>query len=246
MTIQSNACNFMSYTQGSVDPRTGLYTFSIEIPPLNANDLQGPELPLSLNFNPLNESNAGFGIGWSLKLSRYDLDSGVLDLHTGDSFAIADNGPNEPVVVHERKFDSFHVANISNDKGKRYRIAHKAGLVELLEPLKAAPRVCLPTRVMTPSGHGITLAYDDSKGRLASIHDDSGLTLLTVTFNGDHEAVLDLHPGTEAHVSFTLALEGEELRTLVMPTTDQHSWTFDYTSYGSLRCLQKLVNPLGG
>jgi RHS repeat-associated protein len=236
----------MSYTQGSVDPRTGLYTFSIEIPPLNANDLQGPELPLSLNFNPLNESNAGFGIGWSLKLSRYDLDSGVLDLHTGDSFAIADNGPNEPVVVHERKFDSFHVANISNDKGKRYRIAHKAGLVELLEPLKAAPRVCLPTRVMTPSGHGITLAYDDSKGRLASIHDDSGLTLLTVTFNGDHEAVLDLHPGTEAHVSFTLALEGEELRTLVMPTTDQHSWTFDYTSYGSLRCLQKLVNPLGG
>lgn len=33
MTIQSNACNFMSYTQGSVAPRTGLYTFSIEIPP---------------------------------------------------------------------------------------------------------------------------------------------------------------------------------------------------------------------
>ncbi|NBA83106.1 sugar-binding protein [Pseudomonas putida] len=246
MAIQSNATNFMSHTQGSVDPRTGLYTFSIEIPPLNANDLQGPELPLKLTFNPLSELNSGFGIGWSLKLSRYNLDSDVLDLHTGESYAIADNGANRPIVVHEQKIENFHVENVSDDKGKRYRIAHKAGLVEILEPLKADPRSYLPTRVMAPSGHGITLGYNESTGELESIHDDSGQKLLTVTPNGDHQTVLDLHPDTEAHASIKMGFAGEELRTLTMPSTEQTSWTFYYVAYGPLRCLEKLVNPRGG
>lgn len=83
MAIQSNALNFLSYTQGNVDPRTGQYGFSMEIPPLNPNDLQGPDLPMQLNFNPLNDSNSGFGIGWALNLSSYHLDSGMLELHTG-------------------------------------------------------------------------------------------------------------------------------------------------------------------
>lgn len=246
MSIQSNALNFLSYTQGRVDPRTGQYSFSIELPSLNANYLQGPELPVTLDFNPLNDSNAGFGIGWALNLSRYNTTSGVLSLHSGESFAVSDNGPGQPAPIPERKLESFHFDNVSDAQGKRYRVAHKSGLIEILEPLKTDSTLCLPSRVMTPSGHGITLEYDLHKGRLASIRDDSAQLLLNVTFNGNHEAVLDIHPGTEAHMQFKLLFDGELLHTVVMPTEDQARWTFHYQSFGTWRYLERLVNPLNG
>ncbi|WP_286914297.1 MULTISPECIES: RHS repeat domain-containing protein [unclassified Pseudomonas] len=246
MAIQSNALNFLSYTQGNVDPRTGQYGFSMEIPPLNPNDLQGPDLPMQLNFNPLNDSNSGFGIGWALNLSSYHLDSGMLELHTGERFAIFDNGPGEPVVVPERKLESFQVTNIGGVQGTRLRVAHKAGLIEILEPLKVDPRRCLPSRVVTPSGHGITLEYDTDKGRLVAIRDDSQRVLLTLTYNGDHEALLDIQPGSEAHLRFTLQFAGVQLRTLVMPTSDQARWEFHYRALGPVHVLERLINPLEG
>lgn len=42
MSLHSNAFNFMSFVQGSVDPRTGQYTLGIDLPELNANALCGP------------------------------------------------------------------------------------------------------------------------------------------------------------------------------------------------------------
>src|SRR5690606_3279342 len=104
MSLQSNALNFASYTRGNVDVRTGLYSFALEVPPLNANFAQGPHLPLHLNFSPLNTANTGFGIGWAFKLSHYDLDNRVLSVHTGDSFEVADQGPGELALIHEQKF----------------------------------------------------------------------------------------------------------------------------------------------
>jgi hypothetical protein len=175
MTLQSNALNFASYTQGSVDVRTGLYSFSLEVPPLNANFAQGPHLPLNLSFSPLDTANSGFGIGWAFKLSRYDLNNHVLSVHTGDNFEVADQGAGNVALVHEQKFKAFTFKNISEANKPRFRITHTNGLIEILEPLKADNRTLLPTRVETRSGLGITLAYDEQKGRLESITDASGL-----------------------------------------------------------------------
>ena len=60
-SVHSNAFNFMSFIEGQVDPRTGLYTCSIKLPELLANQLCGPVVPLHLNFNPLNGADSGFG-----------------------------------------------------------------------------------------------------------------------------------------------------------------------------------------
>ncbi|WP_155500320.1 hypothetical protein, partial [Pseudomonas monteilii] len=55
----SNAFNFLSFVQNSVDPRTGQYSLSIELPNLPGNQLLGPSLPLRLAFNPLALEDSG-------------------------------------------------------------------------------------------------------------------------------------------------------------------------------------------
>ncbi|MQG96581.1 hypothetical protein, partial [Pseudomonas sp. MN1F] len=92
MTISSktasNAFNFLSFVNNSVDPRTGLYTLAIELPELVANNLAGPSLPLHIGFNPMNIEDSGFGRGWTLNLSQYTPDNNMLHLHTGESFRV--------------------------------------------------------------------------------------------------------------------------------------------------------------
>lgn len=100
-SVHSNAFNFMSFIEGQVDPRTGQYTCSIQLPELSANKLCGPVLPLSLNFNPLNSGDSGFGKGWNLQLSQFNPSSGVLALHTGEVFKV--NVQHYEIEIPEKK-----------------------------------------------------------------------------------------------------------------------------------------------
>ncbi len=245
MTLQSNATNFASYTHGSVDVRTGLYGFTLEVPPLNANFLQGPKLPVDLSFNPLNTFNAGYGIGWDFKFSRYDLSTHRLSLYTGESFAVSDQGPGQPAVIHEQKFKAFTFEHIGSHDAPRFLVTHTHHLREILEPLRADDSIFLPTRVETLAGLGINLRYDDL-GRLLSITDDFDQSLLTLEFEGNSQVQLHVHPGTEAHQQFTLKFDGEELRSLMMPASDQLDWTFHYDRMAGMPFLQRLTRPFGG
>lgn len=248
MSLHSNAFNFMSFVQGSVDPRTGQYTLGIDLPELNANALCGPNLPLQLGFNPLNERNTGFGIGWSLKLTRFSVPNGMLDLHTGESFHVADNGPGETAVITERKLESFQFRNISEGEKKRFRIAHKSGLTEILEPQAPNFEVALPVRVLAPSGHGIDLLYTPVNGQpcLATIRDDSQRTLLTIDYGRNDQVLLDLQPETDARARFSLGLQGDQLISMTLPGADQARWEFSYRAIGGSYYLTRLSNPVGG
>ncbi|MNZ20453.1 RHS Repeat protein [compost metagenome] len=248
MSLHSNAFNFMSFVQGSVDPRTGQYTLGIDLPELNANALCGPNLPLQLGFNPLNERNTGFGIGWSLKLTRFSVPNGMLDLHTGESFHVADNGPGETAVITERKLESFQFRNISEGEKKRFRIAHKSGLTEILEPQAPNFEVALPVRVLAPSGHGIDLLYTPVNGQpcLATIRDDSQRTLLNIDYGRNDQVLLDLQPETDARARFSLGLQGDQLISMTLPGADQARWEFSYRAIGGSYYLTRLSNPVGG
>ena len=84
--VHSNAFNFGEFVSGGVDPRTGMYTCSFSLGKLHSADLNGPELALSMGFNPLNQADSGFGIGWSLTLTHYDLRSKVMTLSNGERY----------------------------------------------------------------------------------------------------------------------------------------------------------------
>ncbi|HKS11417.1 MAG TPA: RHS repeat-associated core domain-containing protein [Pseudomonas sp.] len=248
MSLHSNAFNFMGFVHGSVDQRTGQFSAAIDLPWLKPNDLCGPELPLQLGFNPMNEQNSGFGIGWTLKLTQFVIPSGMLALHTGESFKVSDNGPGEAAVIPEQKLESFRFSNISEDDIQRFRIAHKAGLTEILEPQGPLRSVALPVRILAPSGHGITLAYTtvNSEPRLASIIDDTQRTLLSIDYSSNAQVVVDIDQGTDVHKRFTLSLQNGELTEVVLPTEEAATWRFSYSTFGNLHYMNRVENPIGG
>ncbi|WP_306578872.1 RHS repeat-associated core domain-containing protein [Pseudomonas sp.] len=245
MATTSNAFNFSSFMQSSVDPRTGLYTLSIALPALNANDQCGPDLPLQLNFSPMSSENNGFGMGWSLKLSTFNITTGMLALHTGESFKVADNGPGNAPVIVEKKLDSFRFSNISKGNRKRIRVAHKGGLVEILEPQVNDATTAVPVRVMGASGHGINLSYDTTKpkARLQLIKDDTGRTLLEIKYPNDIKAEVIVNPTTRSPAKYTLDLEDNELRKVTLPTSTDEYWELKYKHYDQLPFLISVENP---
>ncbi|CAI8909436.1 RHS repeat-associated core domain-containing protein [Pseudomonas sp. IT-P258] len=241
-SVHSNAFNFMSFILSQVDPRTGQYTCAISLPELKANNLCGPVVPLQLNFNPLNAADSGFGKGWNLQLSQFNPTNGVLSLYTGETFKVILGGPNGPVIP-EQKIDSFHFHDLGN---KRYRVEHKAGLVEILEIGQG--EVALPVQMFSPQGHGVTLEYvafgtEPLLSRITNATDSTALLSLARTTN---LLKITLHPGSAFEALFQMSIIDGESKTLVLPTDDKASWRFDYVAQSGLTCLKDVYTPTGG
>lgn len=252
-SVHSNAFNFMSFMQGGVDPRTGQYTLSLSLPDVKTNDLQGPGLPLSLGFNPLNTTDSGYGRGWSLQLSQYTVSNQVLSLSTGESLKSTSQDPPAPdgrarMYFAEQKLDTFHCyAVTSPGGGKQYWVMHKSGLVEVLAEQTGG--VALPIEVYAPSGHKVTLAYKSfatSESLLDTVKDNAGDTLLTVTRAGN-EVRIDLAAGTADPVRFLMRLRPNTalVEQIVLSTADNASWWLDYELKNDYYLVKEARTPVG-
>ncbi|WP_349976521.1 sugar-binding protein [Pseudomonas sp. WHRI 8519] len=252
--VHSNAFNFLSFVQNSVDPRTGQYTLAIELPELVGNDLSGPSLPLRLAYNPLNNQDSGFGVGWTLNLTEYVPASNMLTLHTGERYKVV--GDSNDYAIPERKLESFH---FHVDDAEHFRVVHKTGLVEFLELHgPQSNRVALPVRVEAASGHAITLEhtqnpYAENAPCLNQIT-QAGPPLLTLTYESAR-VLIDLHPGAGpggaplARYELKLSSQGSPARrcidAVVLPTDDKASWRFDYREQRGLFLLSEVATPSG-
>ncbi|WP_288440830.1 sugar-binding protein [uncultured Pseudomonas sp.] len=268
--LHSNAFNFMSFVQNSVDPRTGQYTLGIALPELVGNQLMGPSLSLRLVFNPLSSQDAGFGHGWGLNLTQYTPATNMLELHTGERYKItgSDTGDGTGLGIDERKLESFHIHE--DTPGTHWRVVHSSGLVEFLQ-LKGSSdnTVALPVRIEGPLGHGITLAYNHSFNGvpcLTSVEDDAGLKLLALLYSSS-DIHLDLHPEAgrlgEPLARYTLGLSSQGTPALRLPVSvvlpfdqddpsaNKGSWRLQYQHIAyerdrNLAVLRKVDNPAGG
>ncbi|MCZ9636558.1 RHS repeat domain-containing protein [Pseudomonas putida] len=249
--VHSNAFNFLSFLQNSVDPRTGQYTLAISLPELVGNYLIGPSLPLRLAFNPLNVEDSGFGKGWDLALTQYVVKTRALSLHTGESFTVDGSGPTPR--ISEKKIDSFH---FHDDGDNQYRVVHRSGLVERLSPFGPTnAKVCLPTRVFAPSGHWLDLEYQPhpqfpERWCLTRITDGTGLVLLALDYSNNTRVRIDLHPGHGAtpgapRARYELRFTGREVTEVVLPTEEQASWRLQYRTVEKMTCLSNVQTPTG-
>ncbi|WP_295474908.1 RHS repeat-associated core domain-containing protein [uncultured Pseudomonas sp.] len=248
-SVHSNALNFMGYMKNGVDPRTGQYTLSIDLPTLAANELRGPELPLTLAYNPLNTTDSGFGLGWNLQLSQYQLSNQVIAVSGGESFKVTGTGDNGRLLMKEQKIEGFRLYDLGNE---RYRLAHKSGLVEMLEVRGVGnSRAAVPVQVLSPAGHAIALDYDIYNGHalLKTITDACGETLLSI-IRRSHEVEILLRPyaGPDGALArFVMALEGSDhhVTRISLPTEDPASWRLNYSEINGQLRLSTVHTPTG-
>lgn len=239
--VHSNAFNFENFIQSQVDPRTGQYTCTVTLPELTANTLCGPVIPLQLNFNPLNNADSGFGIGWNLQLSQYNPDSRIVALHTGETLKV--NPVEGGVVIPEQKIDSFHFTPFELDGIKKYRIAHKSGLVEILE--KRQGNHALPVEMYSPLGHRVQLEYVafGVEPLLSRIRDDDRVLLsLERTTN---QLTLIIYPDSALEATFVFEIRGGRTQRINLPTDDAAAWQFDYETQHGLTLLKSVHTPTG-
>ncbi|WP_082481464.1 RHS repeat domain-containing protein [Pseudomonas sp. Leaf127] len=248
-SVHSNAFNFMSFLSNGVDPRTGQYTVSISLPEVKANALRGPGLPLVLSYNPLNTVDSGLGLGWSLQLSQYARDKSIISLSSGESFKITGTQGADRLVMKEQKIDSFHL--YKQDSPEQYRVMHKSGLVEILEPQGSA--FAVPKTIHAPEGHKLTLEYvvfDNQWPLLKVIKDQAGEELLSIE-RASNEVVLLLGPtaGPDGGplARFSMTLDGDTtVKRITLPTDNLASWRFEYDPiYGKHPRIVSVETPTG-
>ncbi|MBA1194245.1 RHS repeat protein [Pseudomonas entomophila] len=267
--VHSNAFNFMSFMQNSVDPRTGQYALGMVLPELIGNHLNGPSIPLRLAFNPMSQQDAGFGHGWSLNLTQYVPASNMLDLHTGERYKVtgSDQGDGTGLGIDERKLLTFQ---LHQDSTSSWRVVHKSGLVEFLQLQGSGENaVALPVRVEAATGHWISLSYGYSyKGVpcLTRVEDGTGLALLAVSYDSS-EVYLDLHPHAQGQgrplARYGLKLDNQGspalrvVHTVELPydqdatSPNKGSWRLEYDLVAQaaerrLALLKTVHNPVGG
>ncbi|MCH7420961.1 hypothetical protein MMY83_25770, partial [Pseudomonas mosselii] len=245
----SNAFNFMGYLQGGVDPRTGQYTVSISLLEAKVNALQGPDLPLALFFSPLNTLDSGYGLGWNLQLSQYDTATQIISAHSGGSFRRT-GSEGSRVLMREQKIDDFR---LFDEGGNIYRLVHRSGLVERLSK-HAGSDLALPVEVYGDKGHLLKLEYEsfsdkDNKihPRLTQIKDHTDKVVLRIDRQSNR---LDIHlnPNGSGNAKATYSLHMDSLKrvtSVVLPTTDQASWRYEYQEIEKLHCIKEVHTPTG-
>ncbi|MEV8599223.1 RHS repeat-associated core domain-containing protein [Streptomyces griseoviridis] len=226
----TQATNFSSAVTGGVDARTGLFTVRIALSNLVGNRNLGPSLPLEMSYSPLDSTDAGFGQGISLGLSTYDTADRLLSLSTGEQYKVQETGTR--LILRQSKLDTVH---FTKDKDS-YRIVHKSGDVEILTGPRGASDLKVPTALLTPAGHRLTLSwnFNGPRPRLREVKDETD-TLLTVDCTGTSKTTLRVLPGKAEGHDIELRLMNGRLggvRHLGLGADAPLDWSFDYDSMG--------------
>lgn len=253
-SIHSNALNFMSFMENGVDTRTGQYTLSIKLPDLRANDFQGPDPELSLNFSPLNKSDSGWGKGWNLSLTQFTAHNQVVTTSTGETFKDTGTAGNR-LHLREQLLAHFHLYREPAGPGgnARYRVVHRSGVVEILEEMGGMTgRIALPVQIYSATGHHISLAYqpfNPAYMMLSSITDGSGQILLEVERkDGRIELRERPYQGDDGQpfARYVMNLINTDwVESVVLPTAEHASWRLEYRQVLDHLCLSKVETPTG-
>ena len=85
----SNANNFKSALQSTVDPRTGTLSCAMVVGQLNSNWSKGPFYKLTLHYTGSASKNSdGIGNGWQWNLPHYNLKTHTLTTRRGRTFLL--------------------------------------------------------------------------------------------------------------------------------------------------------------
>lgn len=223
MPYSQASSNFSGSVNGGVNPRTGMYTASLLLAHLKANGTSGPFFPISLQYDPSNAVDVGFGIGWGIGWTQYSTGDGVLSLSSGDAYTTKTGS----LGLKHQKVVSSQLKQAAG----RYYVQNRNGDVFVLGRYVKGD-VWLPSRILAPNGLGMDIVWNDD-GRLSSIVDSlpseggSKQVLLNVDYSGDRETTITLWPDTAREMVITVIMNAGLMHSV---TNGDMTWTMYYDS----------------
>lgn len=236
-SVRSNAFNFGGFVAGGVDPRTGIYTLALTLGAIRSADLNGPSFNLALGFNPLNTRNAGYGTGWSLSTSRYDLRSKVITLASGETYKAAETA--KALFFKEMKLESAKVLKTGIG---RYEVRYKDGRREELEVF-GATHIAVPMKIIAANGASIALKYAlfNEQPMLVEIS-DAKRQLLTVSRTAGR-LTLTQNPDTPDSAEFSMTFKNDRVTAIGLPVG--RGWDIQYEVIDGISYVKRVESPLG-
>ncbi|OTA15177.1 YD repeat [Xenorhabdus vietnamensis] len=243
-SFNTQAFNFLSASEGGVDPRTGLYNLSLPLMKVTANNLLGPELKLSLNYSPLENMNQGLGIGFTLGQTIFNSSTNQLQLSTGENYKIVPGTTD----ARDKKIDNFQFSFTNGEnESAGYDIQYKNGTYEHLSLIGG--NFYAADLIQSPIGRKITLnwSYTGQFIQLFTVKDE----LRTLcSFNYDNSVILTLWPETPDSYQLEFVLLGsEQLTEVLLHDNDSPlSWQFGYEYVGpggSINAITSVKYPTG-
>lgn len=237
-SLYSNAFNFSSFLSGGVDPRTGLYLYSLSLGEMQSGVLNGPVLPVTLQFNPLNSAfDGGLGLGWAMLSSRYDRVAKVLSLATGEHFSVTEL-PSR-LLLTDQKLEQVKALKPSPNS---IHLVSQNGQREELTFIGAS-KFAVPTRVVAANGVAINLKYILRNGMPMLSEVSDGLhTLLSIVRNPGQVRITQ-YPGSSREALFIFRLANARVASIQLP--DGGFWKLVYQQMQGLSWLTRVDSPLG-
>ncbi|WP_341659994.1 RHS repeat protein [Vibrio sp.] len=245
--IKSNAYNFPEFISTGVDPRTGSYSFSINIGEFLSHKSSGIALRIILNYNPARIFDMGFGRGWDLVLSRFNSTSNELSLSSGQTFTIEWNSENSEYDIPYRKLKDIRVFFLN--AGEEIKVVYKDGRQEFIDYHEGTL-----TRIVSPQGLVTYFDYSRPNNRnypvLWRIYDDAGRELTINWWENTWQTVVRHSFGGTSYqeLLFNKTGSGNQVRlsTIQLPALESLiSLQYRYLASSQFDVIEEVRHPTG-
>ncbi|AZE76828.1 hypothetical protein [Pseudomonas synxantha] len=249
MNVYSQAFNFGSYLDGSVDPRTGQYNVRINLMTLCPMGPLEVSRDVALSFSMFSTDSSVYGPGWQLSKTEFDSARLRLTLLSGEQF----KAQSMPVVGGTMVFKDRKLKDlvVRRPDANTLHVVYKDGTVEVLQRTDSS----MPYRIVAiefENGERIRWEYT-LRGSLERVLGHDQQVLLLLTYSEGYLATVDsrVDGGRYARTRFTYS--NGRLTAVTAPydrdgAVQNARYVFGYTSAFSngLIGIDHVKTPMGG
>ncbi|MFM2586941.1 hypothetical protein [Vibrio sp. TBV020] len=245
--VTSNAYNYSEFINSGVDNRTGSYSLSFVLGELLSNNLSGPNFKAVINYNALDSHQGVYGIGWSLAITSFNKNTGILTLQSGQQFKIEwNNNLNEYDIPYRRCKDiRVFYKSLSGQSTGEIVVAHKNGVKEHINWDDGTV-----SHILSPHGHRIDFHYSyyNNVKVLWKVSDTNHNSLYIDWWSTPRQTIISIFNRDDLKSRTTLWKSGQGLLQYIsLPNEDDlyTSMDYRYVSTCTAQLITKVIHPTG-
>ncbi|KRP44625.1 RHS repeat-associated core domain-containing protein [Pseudomonas libanensis] len=249
MDIYSNAFNFSSYINGSVDVRTGQYGCHIKLATFNPLGPLEASRDISLGFSMFDTKNNGCGIGWRLSNTEFDENRRRLTLLSGEQYQtdlLPSVGGTLKIINHKLK-DIV----VKRPDTTTLQVIYNDGTIEILRRTGSTQPYRI-VAILFENGERLTFRYGVT-GLLERILNQEQEELLVLTYSNGNLSIADTRVDGGRYARVWFLYTNNRLTQVSAPFDRSEargtaSYVFEYRSAfrNGLVPIMRVRSPMGG